>query len=151
MKAVCSQNAADGRRGNPHQAEVAATVCELSMRPIDIAPGLEQLNDRRDLLGAQAVHRAARLQIAETVGITPAPPPPRPPLAQLEIAAGATVLPAAGDGLIDQVEQLVLGGRVDATRDPATQPQRSFPSASIRRTPISFSASDSRAISAPAA
>ncbi len=124
---------------------------ELSVRPVDIAPGLKQPEDRRDLLGPQAVHRAARLQIAEAVGVAPASPPPRPPLVQLEVAAGAAVLPAVGDGPVDQIEQLVLGGRVDATRDPATQPQRSFPSASIRRTPISFSASDSLAISALAA
>jgi hypothetical protein len=151
MKAVCSQNAPDGGWGDPHLADVAAAVRELAMRAIDIAPALEQLEDRGDLLGAQAVDRAARLAVPETVGIAPAAPPPRPALVQLEIGAGAAVLPAAGDGPVDQAEQLMLGGRVDATRDPATQPQRSFPSASIKRTPISFSASDSRAISARAA
>jgi hypothetical protein len=44
-----------------------------------------------DLLGAQAVDHAARLQVAEAVGITPAPPPPRSALVQLEIAARAAV------------------------------------------------------------
>ena len=148
---VCSQNAADGRRRDPHRSRVAAAVRELAMRTVDLAPALEQLEDRGHLLGAQAVHRAARLAVAEAVGIAPAAPPPRPPLVQLEIDAGAAVLPAVGDGPIDQIQQLVLGGRVDATRDPATQPQRSFPSASINLTPISFNASDSRAISALAA
>jgi hypothetical protein len=47
-----------------------------------------------------------------------------------------------------QREQLVLGGRLHTARDPATQSQRPFPSANIKRTPISFSASESRAISA---
>jgi len=61
------------------------------------------------------------------------------------------VLPPVGDSAVDQTQQLVLGGRVDAARDPATQPQRSFPSASINRTPISFNASESRTISALAA
>ena len=107
------------------------------MRAVDLPPALEQFEDRGDLLGAQPVDRAARLAVAETVGIAPAPPPPRPALVQLEIAAGAAVLPAVGDGPVDQAEQLMLGGRIDATRDPATQPQRSFPSASIKRMPIS--------------
>jgi hypothetical protein len=121
------------------------------MRAVDLPPALEQLEDRGDLLWAQAVDRAARLAVAETVAIAPAAPPPRPALVQLEIGAGAAVLPAVGDGPVNQAEQLMLGGRVDAARDPATQPQRSFPSASIKRTPISFNASDSRAISACAA
>jgi transposase len=59
-----------------------------------------------------------------------------------------TVLPPFGDSPVDQVQQLVLGDRINAARDPATQSQRSFPSASINRTPISFNASESRAISA---
>jgi len=151
MKAMCSQNTADGGRRYPDESQVAAAVRELSMGAVDIAPALEQLEDRGHLLGAQAVDRAARLAIAETVGIAPAPPPPRSTLVQLEIGAGAAVLPALSDGPVDQIQKLVLGGRVDATRDPATQPQRSFPSASINRTPISFNASDSRAISACAA
>jgi hypothetical protein len=121
------------------------------MRAIDIAPLLEQLEDRGRLLRAQTVQRGAGLAVIQTPVIAPAAPPPRPPLVQLEVRAGAAVLPAVGDGAIDQIQQLVLGGRVDATRDPATQSQRSFPSASINRTPISFSASESRAISARAA
>jgi hypothetical protein len=61
------------------------------------------------------------------------------------------VIPAVGHGPVDQVQQLVLGGRRNTQRDPATQPQRPFPSASINLTPISFSASVNRAISARAA
>ena len=148
---VSSQNAPDGRRRDPHHVRVAAAVRELAMRAIDIAPSLEQLEDRGHLLGS--ADRAARRQACRHPGsprraagatATPAPRPARG-------SAGAAVLPAVGDGTVDQIQQLVLGGRVDATRDPATQPQRSFPSASINRTPISFSASDSRAISALAA
>jgi len=37
------------------------------------------------------------------------------------------MIPALLDGLVDQPEQLVFGGRGHAQRDPATQPQRSFP------------------------
>lgn len=42
----------------------------------------------------------------------------------------------------------MLGGRVDAAKNPTTQSQRPFPSASISLTPISLSASESLAISA---
>ncbi|HEY5435122.1 MAG TPA: hypothetical protein VIK13_07805 [Candidatus Limnocylindrales bacterium] len=123
-------------------------MSELPVRAIDLAPRLEQLKDRGDLLRAQAMHRAARLGVLQTASIAPASPPPRPPLIQLQVLAGATVLPAVRDGPVDQIQQLMLGGLVDAARDPATQSQRSFPSASINRTPISFNASESRAISA---
>lgn len=61
------------------------------------------------------------------------------------------MLPTVGDRPVDQVQQLELGGLINSAGDPATQPERSFPSASINRTPISLSASDSRAISALAA
>ena len=54
MKAVCSQNAPDGGRRDPHLADVAAAVRELAMRAVDLPPALEQLEDRGDLLGAQA-------------------------------------------------------------------------------------------------
>src|SRR5207302_1561004 len=133
---------------DPHQLEVAATVRELAVRAVDITPRLEQLKDLGHLLGAQTMHRAARLAIAETAIIAPVSPPPRPALIQLEITAGAAMLPTTSHRLIDQDQQLRLGGRVHSARDPATQSQRPFPSASISRTPISFSASDSRATSA---
>lgn len=148
---MSSQNTPNGRRGDPHRVGVAATVRELAMRAIDLAPFLEQLEDRRLLLGAQTVQRGAGLGVLQAIVRASAAPPPRPPLVQLEVPAGAAVLPAVGDGPVDQIQQLVLGGRVDSTRDPATQSQRPFPSASINRTPISFSASDSLAISALAA
>jgi hypothetical protein len=130
---------------------VAAAVRELSVRTVDLAPGLEQLQDRGHLLGSETVQRGSWLAVIQAALIAPAAPPPRPPLIQLEVGAGAAVLPPVGDSAVDQTQQLVLGGRVDAARDPATQPQRSFPSASINRTPISFNASESRAISALAA
>ena len=138
--------------GETHTAaDVAAAMRELAMRTVDIAPLLEQLEDRGHLLGSEPVHRRAGLAVIQAAGVTPAAPPPRPPLIQLEVVAGAAVIPPVGDRPVDQCQQLVLGGRVDAARDPATQSQRSFPSASINRTPISFNASDSRAISALAA
>src|SRR3954465_3540603 len=78
-------------------------------------------------------------------------PAPRAALAELQIRAGAAMIPAVGDRSIDELQQPMLRGRLDPSRAPATQSQRPFPSASINLTPISFSASESRAISALAA
>ncbi|MGH3501948.1 MAG: hypothetical protein ACRDQA_13850 [Nocardioidaceae bacterium] len=41
-------------------------------------------------------------------------------LGQFEHPAGRADGPAGLDGLVDQVEQADLGGRIDAPRDPAT-------------------------------
>jgi len=90
------------------------------MRPVDLAPLLEQLKDRLLLDRPEAVQRGAGLQVIQAAPVAPAAPPPRPPLVQLYVAAGAAVLPAVGDGLVDQLQQLDLRGRVDSARDPAT-------------------------------
>ena len=122
-----------------------ARACDASGRPRPTA---------RTAQGSRSPPRAAAraprcpASSSRQPRVAPASPPPRPPLVQLQIGARAAVLPAAGDGLVDQLQQRRLGGRIDAARDRATQSQRSFPSASINRTPISFNASDSRAISA---
>ena len=124
---------------------------ELAMRPIDLAPLIEQRDDRGALVGEQPMHRArARAVILEAAGFTALIPAPRPPLGELEILAHATMTPARPGRPVDQAQQARFGGRVDAARNRATQSQRPFPSASINRTPISFSASDSLAISARA-
>src|SRR5664279_808716 len=69
---MSSQNAPDGGWRDPHQPEVAATVRELSMRAIDIAPALEQLKDRAHLLGSEPMHRAAAGPlIVQTGGVAP--------------------------------------------------------------------------------
>ena len=82
---MSSQDTTDGRRRDPHRMRVAAAVRELAMRAIDIAPLLEQLEDRGHLLGSQTVQRGARLAVIQAARITPAAPPPRPPLVQLEV------------------------------------------------------------------
>src|SRR5436190_1486938 len=121
------------------------------MRAIGLAPRVEQLDDRVALVGEQAMHGPpARRPVFEAAGFAALPPAPRATLGQLEVPAGAAVLPARAGRIVDELQQPGLGGRVDAARDRATQSQRPFPSASINLTPISFSASDSRAISARA-
>jgi hypothetical protein len=77
-------------------------VRELSVGAVDLAPGLEQVKDRRDFLRAQAVHRvAARALVIQVATVTPAPPPRRPTLIKLQIRAGAAVILAVGDRPID--------------------------------------------------
>lgn len=95
------------------------------------------------------MHRrpAGRLVGQRTDG-SAADPAVRPYLAEFEFVADAADRPALLDGLVEQGEQPGFGGRVDPPRDPATQPQRPFPSTSISLTAISVSASDSRLTSA---
>ena len=101
---------------------------QLAMRAVDLAPGLKQLKDRRDLLGAQAVHRvSAGPLVLKASGIAPASPPPRPTLIQLQIGAGAPMLPPVSERAVDHAQQLLLGGLIDPAGDPATQSQRPFP------------------------
>jgi len=124
-------------------------VRELSMRAIGLAPRIEQRDDRVALVGEQAMHGPCTgALVFELAGFAAFIPAPRAALGELEVLAHATMAPARPGRLVDQAEQLGLGGRVDAARDLATQSQRPFPSASMSLTPISFSASDSLAISA---
>lgn len=125
---------------------------ELAMRAVGVLMGLEDGQDRLLLGAGDGVHRMpARRAILKRPGQPPLAPAPRPGLAEFEVSTGAAVIPAVGDRGIDERKQRVLGGRRHSPRDPATQSQRPFPSASIKRTPISFSASVNRAISAFAA
>jgi hypothetical protein len=90
------------------------------MGAVDIAPGLEELQDQPLLVGGEAVQGAARRAVLKTAGLAAAPPSPRAALGQLEVAARATVIPAVSERSVDEVKQGVLGGRLDAARDPAT-------------------------------
>src|SRR4051812_19608163 len=145
------QHPAHGGGRDPDALAVAAAVRELAMRAINV---LELLEDREYLgflVGRDRVQRRTGTPIDQHAGGPELAPAPRAALAQLEVPAHAPVIPSARNGLVDKPQQLVLGGRRHSPRDPATQSQRPFPSASINRTPISFSASESRAISAFAA
>ena len=81
-QAVCSQNTPDGGRRDPHRRRCScrgARACDASGR---LAPALEQLEDRGDLLGAQAVHRGCpacgRRGSRHRAGGATATPGPRP-------------------------------------------------------------------------
>ncbi len=68
---------------------------ELAMRPIDLAPLIEQRDDRGALVGEQPMHRArARAVILEAAGFAALIPAPRPALGELEVLARAAMTPA---------------------------------------------------------
>ena len=125
---------------------------QLAVRAVGLAPFLEQRQDRLGLLGEQAVHRGStRRGISQAPHAAPGPPPVRTDLTELELVAGPPHRPAPRDGLVDQVQQSRLRGRLDPGRDRATQPQPPFPSTSISFTAISLTVSPRRATSALAA
>ena len=140
------EHAPDGRLRHPHHAahrSRGARACDASgpSRPV-----------------RSKTRRIACLLGRAVIACTGLPARPRGPPASRPRGARASATPAPrrargtrrrGDAPsrrrrspVDELKQPVLGGRVDAPRDPATQSQRPFPSASINRTPISFSASD---------
>ena len=52
------ENASHRRRRHPHPVQVGAAVGELAVRPVDLAPLVEQRHDLGHLVPEQAVHRA---------------------------------------------------------------------------------------------
>ena len=122
------------------------------MGPIDLTPLLEQRQDLGLLLGKDAVHRATtRRPVGQLAMGAAGVPAVGTNLAELEGSAGAADGPAGIEGLVDQVEQPGLGGRIHPVWDPATPPQPSFPSTSVSLSASSLHASESREISAFAA
>src|SRR5215217_7891118 len=122
------------------------------MGAVHLAPRLRQLQDLLDLLVQQAVDRATTGgPILKRASHPPDPPAAHPPLGHLQHSAGALHGEPLGDGLVDQLQQRVLGGGGHARRNAADQPQRDFPRSSISSIACSLTASPSRWISARAA
>jgi hypothetical protein len=127
-------------------------VGKLAMRAVGLAPRLEQPHDLGDLPVQQAMQRAAtRGLVGQLASDAPAQPPVAAQLADLQYLADGPHPPALLQGLLEQVQQPSLGGRVHPRWDLATQSQRPFPSTSTSLTASSLSASPSRAASARAA
>jgi len=127
-------------------------VRELAMRPVDLAPLIEQGEDLLGLLGQDAMHRRpARRGIDEFSAGPAGIPAVRADLTELENTAPPASRPTRLDGLVDQVQKPGLRGRVHPAWDSATQPQPPFPSTSVSFTASSLQASESRSISAFAA
>src|SRR5204863_6180384 len=112
---------------------------EVAMRAADLARLVVQRHDLGHLVVEETVHRVGPgPAVGQLSGGAALGPPPRPTLAELQLTAGAPERPAGLDGVGEQVQQVGLGGLVDAGGDSATQPQRPFPSTSINLTAISL-------------
>ena len=107
---------------------------KLAVGPVDVAPLVKQRHDLRRPRpasspcsglppGARSANRprSRRRQ-----------PAPHPTLVELQTSSRTDAPASRRDRLIDQVEQPVLGGRVDPAGDAATQPQPSFPSTRVK-------------------
>jgi hypothetical protein len=71
-------------------------------------------------VGAIACSARRPAGVLERPGRAALAPAPRAGLAELQVRARATMIPAVGDRLVDQRQQLVLVGRRHPQRDPAT-------------------------------
>jgi hypothetical protein len=91
------------------------------MRAVDLAPFVEQSQDRLNFLGQQAVHRGpARCPVGQPATGTAGDPAVRPPLGQLQLLTDPAQCPVGRKRLVQQVEQACLGGRAHPAGDPAT-------------------------------
>ena len=94
---------------------------QLPVRAVHLTPRLEHGQDRLGLLGQDAVQRGpARLRVDEPAGLPTTQPPVGAPLGQVQPAARRPPRPARLERLVEQPEQLGLGGRSDPVRDSAT-------------------------------
>jgi hypothetical protein len=114
-------------------------------RPVDAAPGLEELQDRLDLAQEDAVHRPpARCSVDQAL-IAPmvAPPGPTsdPVLVEVKPPTRAALRPALVDGVLDQIEQAGLAGT-----GPVVSPN-ALPSCRSRATACSVTVARNRSIS----
>lgn len=122
---------------------------ELAVRPVDLAPLVEQGEDLGFFSGQDAVGwAAARGLVGQSTAAAAGVPAMGTDLAEVERATGPADRPAGIHRFIDEVEQPCLGGRVDPAWDSATQPQPPFPSTNVNLTASTLQASESRAISA---
>jgi hypothetical protein len=127
-------------------------VSQLAVRPVGLAPLIEQGQNLSGLLRQQPVHRCAAWDLVGELAAGPAGDPAvRANLTELQHPSSRADRPPAVESVIEQVQQAGLGGRVHPVRDPATQPQPPFPSTSVSLIANSLQASDSRATSAFAA
>ena len=102
---------------------------ELADPAVDVAPGVEQVQDRLAFCGGDGVHRdAARSVVVEAAGGAAVPPTATTVAVELEHRARARCCPARLDGAIDEVQQGGLHTGFDTRGHAGGHPQRSFPS-----------------------
>ena len=85
-------------------------MCELAVAAVDVAPALEQLQDRPALCWGDGVHRrAARSVVVEAARASAVLPAAAPAAVELQHGAGASCSPARLDGAVDEVQQSRFG------------------------------------------
>ena len=148
-KAVTGQHPIDGRRRRPHPLLAAAAVSELAMRPVHVAPLVEQRQDLSLLPLQEPVDRVpARAGVIEPAPGSALLPPPRPTPVQLDHRARPVQRPAGIDRIVDQGQQRRLGGPVDTGGNRTAHPQRDFPRSTANSTACSTTVAWSRSTSA---
>jgi len=111
----------DGGRGDPHPGQVGAAVGEFAVGSVDLAPFLEQGQDLGCLIGQDPVHREpARRPVGQPAEGPAGVPAVGADLADLECPACPADTPPGVHGLVDEIQQPRLGGRIDSARDSAT-------------------------------
>ena len=117
-------------------------MCELAVAAVDVAPALEQLQDRPALCWGDGVHRgAARSVVVEAARASAVLPAAAPAVVELEHRASPRCAPAFVDGAVDEVQQGRFGAGLNTRGHAGGHPQRSFPSNKVTFTAISLSAS----------
>jgi hypothetical protein len=111
-------------------------VGELAVGAVDLAPLGGQPQDLLDLLVQQALdHPAAGGPVRQCAGGAPGLPTVDPPLADLQHPAGSLGGEPLGDGLVDQLQQRLLGGGFHPWGTPPINPSAMFPAARSARSP----------------
>ena len=117
-------------------------MSELAVAAVDVAPALEQLQDRPALCGGDGVHRgAARSVVVEAARASAVLPAAAPAAVELQHGAGPSCRPALLQGAVHEVQQARLDAGFDTRGHAGGHPQRSFPSNKVTLTAISLSAS----------
>lgn len=125
-------------------------MSQFAVGTVHLGPHVEHRDDLVLLVWGEPMNRIppGSMVVEADPGVDPTMPPLQTTLGQFQIPACRCHAPPVGHRPVDQADQPCLGGRVDPPRDPATQPQGSFPSASVKRTAISANAVLNRSVSA---
>jgi hypothetical protein len=96
-------------------------VGQLAVTAVGLPPLLEQGQDLIHLVLQQPVHRRpAGRRVGQPAADAAVQPAVRAPLRQLQRPARIAQRPVGRQCLVQQLQQLVLGGRIDPAGDPAT-------------------------------
>ena len=121
MQPVSCENTPNRGRRDPHPPKVGTAVRKLAVAAVDLAPLVEQRDDLVLFLGQQPMHRlTARSAIRKLITGTTIHPPPHPVLLDVQHPARLTDRHARLEGLVDQLKQARLRGRINTSGDPAT-------------------------------